>query len=251
MARSKGQPNGRPRRSADERQLARECHSMTHQVMHRAGRSHLVGFLPRVGVLAAVLLGAPAAMALDQQKGEEAAIKDCDRRLCTILLDKNPKGPDLKCALTKTWDRSKIKEADTPQISWGFGDARCSADIDLSRETLVKAMTADRITVHVPRHTANCVVEQDGKPEKITAVLAPKIEFHNGKAAKIWVRLKSVDGPTGIALTVKTAAQLADTLGLFHGQMIKGINRYVERHCPKTLDVAATPKETPKDKAGR
>ena len=225
-------------------------HSMPHQVKHRAVCPRIARLFARLGLrlalrlgaLAVLLFGPPAAVALDEQKGEEAAIKDCDRRLCSILLDKNTKGPDLKCALTKTWDRSKIKQADTQQISWGFGDARCSVDLDLSRETLVNAMTADRVTVHIPRHTANCVVEQDGKLEKVTAVLAPKIEFHDGKAAKIWVRLKSVDGPTGITLTVKTAAQLADSLGLFHGQMIKGINRYVERHCPKTLDVAATPK---------
>ena len=215
---------------------------MTHQVTHRAGRPRLAGlFVFRLGALAAVLLGTPAAMALEELKGEKAAIKECDKRLCAILLEKSPKGPDLKCALTKTWDRSKIKEAENQQVSWGFGDARCSVDLDLSRETLVTAMTADRITVRAPRHTANCVVEQDGKPEKVTAVLAPKIEFRNGKAEKIWVRLKSVDGPTTIALTVQTAAQLADNLGLFHGQMIKGINRYIERHCPKTLDVAATP----------
>src|SRR5262245_43322107 len=222
---------------------------MTQQLTYRAGRPRPAGFsLIRLGALAAVVIGAPAALSLDEQKGEEAAITDCDRRLCTILLEKSPKGPDLKCALTKTWDRSKIKKADSQQVSWGFGDARCSVELDLSRAALVAAMTADRVTVRVPHHTANCVVEQDGKLEKVTAVLAPKIEFRNGKAEKIWVRLKSVDGPTGIALTVKTAAQLADTLGLFHGQMIKGINRYVERHCPKTLDVAATP-AAEKDKA--
>ena len=159
---------------------------MTHQVTHRAGRPRPAGFsVLRLGALAAVLLGAPAAMALDEQKGEVAAIKECDKRLCAILLEKNPKGPDLTCALTKTWDRSKIKEADNQQISWGFGDARCSVDLNLSRETLVTAMTADRITVRVPRHTANCVVEQDGKPEKVTAILAPKIEFRNGRAEKI------------------------------------------------------------------
>ncbi len=221
---------------------------MTHQVTHRAG-PRLAGFsVVGFGALAVVLLGTSAAAALEEEKGEVAAIKECDRRLCTILLEKSPQGPDLKCALTKTWPRSKIKEADNQQISWGFGDARCSVDLDLSRATLVTAMTADHITIRAPRHTANCVVEQEGKPEKVTAVLAPKIEFRNGRAEKVWVRLKSVDGPTSISLTVQAAAQLADNLGVFHGRMIKGINRYIERHCPKALEVAATP-PVEKDKA--
>jgi hypothetical protein len=203
-----------------------------------------------IGVLAAAALAGPAALALEEQKGEAAAIEACDKRLCAILVGKSPQGPDLKCALTKTWARSTIKEADSRQLSWGFGDARCSVEINLSRERLVEAMTAERTTFHVGRYTANCVVEQDGKLEKVTAVVAPKIEFRNGKADKVWVRLKSVDGPASVTLTLQTAAQLADTFGIFHRQMIKGINRYVERHCPKILDVAATPsKAKPKDKA--
>jgi hypothetical protein len=189
----------------------------------------------------AATLAAPAATALDEQPGEEAAIQECDKRLCAILLEKNPQGPDLACRLSKTWSRAQIKEADSQKLSWGFGDARCTVEINLSRDRLVAVMTGERTTFHVTRHIAHCVVEQDGKLEKVKAVLAPKIEFRNGKADKVWVRLKSVEGPSSITYVVETAAQLADIFGLFHRQMLKGINRYIERHCPATLSVAATP----------
>jgi hypothetical protein len=191
-------------------------------------------------VLAGVLSGAPAATALEEGRGEEAAIKACDQRLCSILLQKSPNGEDLRCSLTKTWARSKIKEADSAKLSWGFGDARCSVELNLSREKMVAAMTGEQVTIRVAPHTANCVVEQGGKLEKLTAVLAPKIVFRNGRADKIWVNLKKVEGPSSITFTVETAAQLADTFGLFHRQMIKGINRYIERHCPTTQAVAAS-----------
>jgi hypothetical protein len=82
-------------------------------------------------------------------------------------------------------------------------------------------------------------------------VVAPKIVFRNGRAEKIWVNLKSIDGPTSISYTVQTAAQLADTFGLFHRQMIKSINRYIERHCPTTQAVAATPAPAAKEKASK
>jgi hypothetical protein len=199
----------------------------------------------------AAMLAAPAATALDEHPGEEAAIQECDRRLCAILLEKNRQGPDLACRLTKTWARSQIKQADSQKLSWGFGDARCTVEINLSRDRLVAVMNGERTTFHVTRHTAHCVVEQDGKLEKVTAVLAPKIEFKNGKADKIWVRLKSVDGPSSITYVVETAAQLADIFGLFHRQMLKGINRYIERHCPATLSVAATPPDAAKGKTGK
>jgi hypothetical protein len=205
-----------------------------------------------IGVLGAGALAGwlnvPAAAALEQQKGEAAAIEACDTRLCAILVGKSRQGPDLKCALTKTWARSTIKQADTRQLSWGFGDARCSMEIKLNRERLVEAMTAERTTFHAGRYTAKCVVEQGGRLEKVTAVVAPKIEFRGGKADKVWVRLKSVDGPASVTLTLQTAAQLADTFGLFHRQMIKGINRYIYRHCPKALDAAGRPAKTKADK---
>jgi len=195
-----------------------------------------------VVLMAGVLLSASAAGALEELRGEEAAIKACDQRLCSILLNKNPKGDDLKCALTKTWAKSQLKDADNATLTWGFGDARCSVDINLKREALVAVMTGERTTFRVSRHTANCIVEQGGKLEKVTAVLAPKIVFKDGKADKIWINLKSVDGPASITLTVQTAAQLADTFGVFHRNMVRSVNRYINRHCPTTQSVAATPK---------
>jgi hypothetical protein len=209
-------------------------------------------FYPSLGVavLAGALSGTPAARALEEGRGEEAAIKACDQRLCSILLQKSPNGADLRCTLTKTWAKSKIKEADNAKVRWGFGDARCSVELNLSREQMIAAITADNAAFRIPPHTANCVVEQGGKLEKVTAVLAPKIVFRNGRADKIWVNLKKVEGPSSITFTVETAAQLADTFGLFHRQMIKSINRYIERHCPTTQAMAAS-KPAPKNKGDK
>ncbi len=208
----------------------------------RSGRAFFLA-LPALGLVAVAgaFTMAPTARALDEGSGEQAAIADCDRRLCSILLQKNPNGGDLRCAITKTWAKSRIKEADSAKVSWGFGDARCSIDLNLSRERLIAVMDEGKGTYRFAPHTANCVVEQDGKLQKVTAVLAPKIVFRDGRAYKIWVNLKSLDGPSSITFTVQTAAQLADTWGLFHRQMLKGINRYIERHCPTTQAAAATP----------
>jgi hypothetical protein len=196
-----------------------------------------------LAVLAAtnlVIAVTPGVQALEPLKGEEAAIKACDKRLCTLLTQKNPKGEDLKCALTKTWAKSKIKEAETSKLTWSYGDARCSVDIDISRAAVLEAMAADDKKFRAPPHTANCVVESDGKLEKVTAVLAPRITFKDGKAEKIWVNLKEVDGPATIKATLYTAAELADRLGLFHKRMVKAVNRYIEKHCPNEFPEVAS-----------
>ena len=200
-------------------------------------------------VFAGATLPASDARALDELRGEDAAIKACDKRLCAILTQKNPRGEDLKCTLTKTWTKSKIKEAESSRLTWGYGDARCSVDLNIERMAIVRAMTSEVDSFRVPPHTANCIVESDGKLEKVTATLAPKMVFKNGRVDKIWINLKSVDGQVSVKATVYMAAELADRLGLFHRRMVKSANRYIERHCLKVSpEVASKTKPAPPGK---
>jgi hypothetical protein len=130
-------------------------------------------------------------------------------------------------------------------VKWGFGDARCSVDIHLSRTLIVQAMTAGAAKVHVPATTANCLVEQDGTLQPVTATLAPKISFKDGKADKVWINLMRVEGPPAIKSTLQAAAQLQDGLGLFQRPMIKAINRFIYKHCVTTYPQALASSSTP------
>ena len=192
-----------------------------------------VGLLTALGV-AAGLLSAPAVFALEEQAGETEAIKACERRLCTLLQQKDARGDDLKCALTKTWAKSTITEANQASLQWGFGDARCTVQININRALIAAALTSGdkKHKFWVPPHTANCIVEEGGVARPLTATLAPKIEFRDGKAEKIWINLKSVEGPAGIKATLAAAAELTDKTGIFHRQMIKSVNRFMHKQCP-------------------
>ena len=188
-----------------------------------------------VGPLLTAALAASAAHALDEQAGEAQAIRACDERLCRMLVQKDPTGEDLKCRLSKTWAKSTIKEADQRDLKWSFGDARCTVEINISRAAIVSALNGGKESKFwAPPHTANCVVEQDGQVKPVKATLAPKIVFKHGKAEKIWINLMSVDGPTNIQTTLATAAQLNDSVGLFHRAMLKSVNRFIYKHCPNS-----------------
>lgn len=189
------------------------------------------------------------ARALEEQKGEAQAIDACDKRLCAILQQKSLAGEDLKCALTKTWARSTLKEADQPQITWGFGDARCSIVLDIGRASLVEAMTSTKThKFWVPPHTASCIIEQDGQAKPLKATVAPKIAFKDGKAEKIWINLLHIEGSTGLKGWLSAAAQLTDSVGIFHRSMIKSVNGYIYRHCPKYYPQAQAAKPSSKAK---
>jgi hypothetical protein len=194
--------------------------------------SGLAGAAVAVG-LAAVLAAHPV-RALDQQSGEQQAIDDCERRLCTLLQQKDAKGEDLKCLLSKTWGKAAIKEADQAKVKWGFGDARCTVQIHISRALIASALSSGgkEYKFWVPPHTANCLVEEGGVARPLTATLAPKIVFKNGKAEKIWVNLVSLEGPPTVKATLWAAAELTDNVGIFHGAMVKSVNRFIAKHCP-------------------
>lgn len=205
----------------------------------RGGRRYAVGL--------AVLATASPALALEPDPGEEKAVKACERKLCTMILGRASTGPDLKCDVAKTWDRDTLKKGDSSSVSWGFGDARCSLDLTLSRADIVAALTKPKHTVQIPEHEVQCIVEQDGKPKPVVVRLAPKLKFKNGKADKIWINLANVNGPTAVSATVKLAAGLEDSLGIFHGSMIKSVNKFVHTKCSERYEADGTPKPDPKE----
>ena len=193
---------------------------------------------------AAMLLGAlglDAVNALEPEGGEAAAILDCERRLCTLLEQRDAKGEDLTCALSKTWVRDLIKSADQPTVKWGFGDARCSIRIHISRALVAEALAArgTDYKLWIPPHTATCLVEIDGQARTVTATLAPKLILKDGRVEKIWVNLTNLEGPTAVKATLWTAARLADNVGLFQRPLIKSVNRFISTTCPKKYPLAA------------
>lgn len=181
------------------------------------------------GLLA--LAAAGPGFALDEPPGETLALKACERRLCAMVLGREPAGDDLKCDVQKTWAKSTLEGGESKGVSWGFGDARCSVNLKLGRADIVAALTKPKHTVRVPAHDVSCVIERDGEMKPVTAKLAPKLTFKNGKADKVWINLESIEGPDDVKSTVWTAAKLEDTLGIFHRPMIKSINKFLHRQC--------------------
>ena len=214
---------------------------MTRKSVRAAARCTLIG----AALLAGALM-APPVRALEEQKGEQQALDACDERLCRMLQQKTPAGEDLKCRLTKTWARSTIKEADRTELSWGFGDARCSVELNVSRAAIVAAVTSSSpFKFWLPPHTADCVIEQDGQLKSIKATVAPKIVFKDGRADKVWINLTHIDGPANITGWLSAGAQLSDRVGIFHRAMVKSVNGYIYKHCPKYYPLAQA-KRVPK-----
>jgi hypothetical protein len=222
--------------------------SNAHQAPTRAAnRLTLLRRLGPFAILAVAFAAVPPASALEPEPGEEKAIKACEQRLCTMVLGRKPEGADLSCDVAKTWDRDTLKKGESSSVSWGFGDARCQIDLNVSRADVIGALTKPSHTIDIPEHQVQCVVERDGKPSPVVAKLAPKLVFKKGKADKIWINLKDIDGPKAITSTVWMAAELEDKLGLFHGSMLKSVNKFLHKRCDQRYFADGRPKPDPKE----
>ena len=83
-----------------------------------------------------------------------------------------------------------------------------------------------------------CEVEREKEVLNISVNIAPRIQFKDGKAVKAWIGVGEIQAPTVVKGAIWSAAQLEDTFGVVHGDLIKEINRFVYERCPNHVEVA-------------
>jgi hypothetical protein len=186
-----------------------------------------------VGLSVALAAGASA---LEEGKGEKDQLEACERELCGILVKREATGSDLKCALQKTWAGSKIKQGvEEKKLKWGFGDVRCSVDLQAKRQELVDALTKPQFELKLTTHAIKCEIERDKEVMPISVALAPRFQFKDGKAVKAWLGIGEIKGPAVVKGAIWTAAQLEDTFGIVHSDLLREVNEFVYQRCPKRL----------------
>jgi hypothetical protein len=177
---------------------------------------------------------ATGASALEEGKDEKQQLEACERTLCSILVKKEVTGKDLQCALQKTWFGSKIKQGvESKKLTWKFGDVRCTVEVVAKRQDLLDALTKSQFELKLAKHAIRCDVEREKEVVPLTLSMAPKFQFKDGKAVKAWLGIGEIEAPAALKSAIWTAAQLEDTFGIVHADLIKEINQFVHERCPK------------------
>ena len=185
------------------------------------------------------LLGAGLALAvhgsaLADAPVEKEKLAQCAKELCSIIVSKNAKGPDLTCDLAKTWEKEEIqKGADYKNISWGLGSARCTAKLNAKRADLVAALTSRDYTLKIGKQPVSCEIGTE--KYTIRATLAPELTFKDGTNTRGALHMDDIEGSTLIKGVVWTAAALEQHFGLFEGDLVREVNRFVQKECPKIV----------------
>ena len=147
----------------------------------------------------------------------------------------------MTCDLEKTWQKEDIqKGADYKHLSWGFGSARCTAKLNAKRADLVAALTSHEYTLKIGKQPVACEIGEE--KYSIRATLAPELEFKDGAVTHGAVHMDDIEGSALIKGVVWTAAALERNFGLFESDLVREVNRFVQKECPKIMSSAQPPK---------
>jgi hypothetical protein len=173
---------------------------------------------------------------LTPDPAERDKLKACEKSICSILTKKEAAGGDLACGLSKTWTKEQIKSGiEKKKISWSLGDAQCKLDVKLGRAAIIDAVTkADQVLDFGP-HTVKCLVDREGTETQINITMAPKVTFKGGQAVTAILGVKEIEAPSVVKGAIWTAAALEDNVGIFHTDILKGINEFIGPKCTKAM----------------
>src|SRR5262249_16321595 len=97
------------------------------------------------------------------------------------------------------------------------------------------ALTKSEYELKLPAHAIKCEIERGSEVIPVSASLSPKLQFKDGKVSRAWLGLGEVQAPAVVKGAIWTAAQLEDTFGIVHSELIKEINAFVYTSCPKRV----------------
>jgi hypothetical protein len=163
---------------------------------------------------------------------EKQKVVQCAKDICSIIVSKDANGPDLSCDLTKTWEKDEIqKGADSKKLTWGLGSARCSVKVSVKRADITAALTSAGNVFTAGKQSVACEIGSEKYPVSVT--MTPELTFRDGTNTAVALHIADIKGATLIKGVVWSAATLEQHFGILHSDMIREVNRFVQKECPK------------------
>jgi len=195
-----------------------------------------------IAIEAARAEDAPKAPAMDPKlearlAAEKEARKACKTDICKAFAERKA-GDPISCEATKTWvDEDIAAKILAGYVSWPWGHATCTAQINLERDALAKAMSGPEAKITLTKHTLKCLVDKKGGEGKeadsyvLKFSIAPEISFKDGKATDVKLNWSDVDAPVLLKGAVWSATTLDKTFDVLGGQAAKHINNFIYERC--------------------
>ncbi len=176
-------------------------------------------------------------LTLDEQAEREAR-KGCKIKICAAIRNKTADANDIACSVVKSWRKEQLtKMLEKAKVSWPWGRVKCSADIRLKRDLLLKATSDDRHEATLAPHKVVCEVDRENAtPAEIKVEFTPKVTFEKGKAVKAVLGWGKIEAPTLLKGAMWTATATDNTFNVLQSTVVEDINDFIGPRCDEVKD---------------
>jgi hypothetical protein len=224
-------------------------------MFHLVGWSHLTAGSIAAAVLFVAFAGAPvmaqgggsAGAAVPpvrvvdltpEEQAEREARKGCKIKICAAIRNKKADANDIACSVLKSWRKEQLtKMVEKAKVSWPWGRVKCSADIRLKGDLLLKATSEERHEATLDPHKVVCEVERENTtPAEIKVEFTPKVTFEKGKAVKAVLGWGKIEAPTLLKGAMWTATATDNTFNVLQSTVVEDINDFIGPRCDEVKD---------------
>lgn len=198
----------------------------------------------RGAALAIMLLSPAAALAESAGVSPELAAriaqekedrKACKTEICKAFAQPSDGAP-IACAVTKTWLADEIQAGFLrDKLTWPWGHAQCSADIELDRAAISEAAAQPKATLKLKKHNISCKLDlkdpKEGTAYDLKLSIEPVVNFEGGKAVKVDMGWGSIEAPILAKSAIWSATAVDANFGVISSGVVTAINNFLFEKC--------------------
>lgn len=174
----------------------------------------------------------------EEEKAEKEARKACKVDICAAFRNPQAKGSDISCNVIKSFRKEQlVKMVARLKVTWPYGPVRCTSNVSLKRDDLVKAVTEAKHASQLNKHAVACTVDREKEPaSEIKFEFSPKVEFAGGKAVSAKMNWGKIEAPTLVKGAMWTATAADNTVNMLSGWLVEDINDFIAAKCDEVKD---------------
>ena len=173
-----------------------------------------------------------------EEVAEREGRKACKVAICGAFRARRADGGDIACTVLKSWRKEQLdKMLAKAKVTWPWGRVRCSADVKLKRDALVRAMSNEKFETQLDRHHVGCTVDRGKEaPAEVSFDFSPKVTFEKGRAVKASLNWGKVEGPSLVKGAMWTATATDNAFNVLQGTLVEDINDFIGKKCDEVRD---------------
>ncbi len=168
----------------------------------------------------------------EEEKAEREGRRACKAAICAAFHNRKA-GDDVTCTVLKSFRKEQLdKMLSKAKASWPWGTVKCTADVKLKRDLLMRALIEDKIEAKMDPHQVSCAIDREKEASsEIKFELSPTVTFEKGKAVKAQANWGKIEAPSLVKGAMWPATATDNTFNVIGSTLVEDINDFIGKKC--------------------